>query len=568
MRLGLVALQLRSGVDPVAAISRSSLGVATFSVVAASGVSALNSSADGTPIIPPVAPGDALVVIFNRGGGIPPWQRFIQDALALPSFGAPSSSLGAIVFCAVGSLEQETSVSWVGWCFGSGSRALRRTASDPRFGLLAALNTLTESGDGRSAHLRSMQYRTTSPYFQQTAHRAARDIPVTGFRIDRQSDLLSAAGGRSDDPDFGDVLGSRALKFRAEIDSIADLSRLSALALARARQNRYRDEFAWVDNTTPVYDETLIANLREQVLEQLGTRPPPVTVDALIPDDLLGLDEDRAIHFVALPREQLRSASRTTLTVASVAQLVRAAAVAGDASQALSQELRFLDADRNLLGTATVEDCVCAELQLDGNQYMLYDGDYYRVDVDFVAGVNEELARARESTLDLPCYRGGGEPEYNRLAGDDRPDQLVVLDRAMIRLPGEYGVEACDLVHRSGALIHVKRRGKSAVLSHLFSQATTSCGLLGWSPEARQQLSDLVRSASPSPSVRDAVISALSPLERGSRDLEITFAFLGDWQGRTVANLPLFSRITLTQAIRRIQQLGFQPTIKLVDLCR
>jgi hypothetical protein len=51
--------------------------------------------------------------------------------------------------------------------------------------------------------------------------------------------------------------------------------------------------------------------------------------------------------------------------------------------------------------------------------------------------------------IDLPC-------RVNEMAAGDYPNEFVLLDRAMIELPDEHGVEAADLVSASGALIPVK----------------------------------------------------------------------------------------------------------------
>jgi hypothetical protein len=48
----------------------------------------------------------------------------------------------------------------------------------------------------------------------------------------------------------------------------------------------------------------------------------------------------------------------------------------------------------------------------------------------------------------------------------------------------------------------------------------------------------------------------------------VVFAFLGDWRQRTITSLPLFSRVSLVQAARRIGQLGYRPSFKLVDICQ
>ncbi len=164
-------------------------------------------SLDEAEIFEAAVAGDVIVALLKRLTSPPDWQRFIKDALGLVSFGSAHESLGAAVFCAVSPAAEGGPVRWVAWTFGNASRALRRSAQDPRFGLLAALNLLVvpllqaeqspeiPNQRRRGPRLREMRYRTTAPYVQQTGHRAARDIPVDGFRVDRASDLVATVGG-------------------------------------------------------------------------------------------------------------------------------------------------------------------------------------------------------------------------------------------------------------------------------------------------------------------------------------------------------------------------------------
>ena len=52
--------------------------------------------------------------------------------------------------------------------------------------------------------------------------------------------------------------------------------------------------------------------------------------------------------------------------------------------------------------------------------------------------------------------------------------------------------------------------------------------------------------------------------ERGA-EIEVTFAFLGDWNGKTITSLPLFSRISMVSEIRRVSNLGFRPTVAMIS---
>jgi hypothetical protein len=142
-------------------------------------------------------------------GQLPPfaWVRFLQINAGPQGVATISDSPGAAVFCAIGGDE---GVQWVVWMFGSASKSIKRSAQDPRFGLLVSLNLFATSAlnDNQGAipsapqipRVREMRYRTPAPHVQQTGHRAARDIPIGGFRLDMQTDLIAAIGGSGADP--------------------------------------------------------------------------------------------------------------------------------------------------------------------------------------------------------------------------------------------------------------------------------------------------------------------------------------------------------------------------------
>jgi uncharacterized protein (TIGR04141 family) len=579
MLLQLNAFLLRQGLSPIRAISTASLPDTSFALWTNNRLEPLEV-ADGD-LLDAAVPGDVIVALVRRPIAPPAWQQFIQDALALPDFGRASSALGVILFCATGdSTPAGGPIRWLGWCFGFGWRVMRRRATDPRFGLLVALNALApvshplpDVGDpplppSRAPRLSDLQYRTTAPFFQQTGHRAARDIPVEGFRIDRASDLVSAVGGRTADPLLPRVLGGRSVRFRAGVDCVADLVKLSEELRSRSSTDGYKQSFGWVDNITPVDDEPLIELLRQQLVADLLTRPVPSTVDALLPDDLIDVGDDRSIQYVLYPRERQPNACRTTLTVAMLSRLAAGLCDPARPDALLDCELRFLDEARECVGAATILECLCADLTVDGELYVVCDGDFYQVDRTFVQRIDDELSRLPESDLALPCYRGGTEGSYNESVGRADPDRFAVLDRSLIQLPDETGIEPCDLVGASGALVHVKRKGKSSVLSHLFLQAVNSCDTLRWSPEAKAQLREMIKARGASPTLVASALQALDRLEQGGHDIEVVFAFLGDWRQRTITSLPLFSRVSLVQAARRIGQLGYQPSFKLIDICQ
>jgi len=574
MRLQLNAFLLRQGIMPVGAISQSFMPHTEWAYWAGARLEWLDMIED-RDLLDAAVSGDVVVALLRRPTEAPAWQQFVEDVLGVVGLAGGSDSLGAIVFCAT---SDQSRIQWVTWCFGSGSRAMRKYAAEPRFGLVAALNTLapdmgtlpTAGGavqsTGPAPRLRELRYRTTTPYFQQTGHRAARDIPVEGFRVDRSSDLVSAVGGRSADPLLARVEGGRSLRFETDIEQVADLVKLSEEIVRRSRVNHYKAAFGWVDNITPVYDEALIEILRQRLLAEFRADPLPPTVDVLLPDDLLDIGDDRSIQYVLFPGERRQTASRMTLTPTLVSRYVVRSDDPADSSRVLDAEFRFLDEGHEPVGAPTLLECLCADLMVDGEQYMAYDGDFYKVDHTFAKGIDDQLGRLPESDLMLPSYRGETEGRYNERVGREYPEHFAVLDRSLVRLSGETGIEACDLLGASGALVHVKRKGKSSVLSHLFLQAVNSCAVLRRSAEAREQLKVMIEAHAASQALVVSALEELTRLEHGGDGVEVVFAFLGDWRHQTIMSLPFFSRVSLVQAARRISELGYRVSVKLVGI--
>ncbi|MCV7043057.1 TIGR04141 family sporadically distributed protein, partial [Mycolicibacterium moriokaense] len=87
--------------------------------------------------------------------------------------------------------------------------------------------------------------------------------------------------------------------------------------------------------------------------------------------------------------------------------------------------------------------------------------------------------RATESHNDWTTTAGSPqgeiEADYNARLAETSPERLLKLD-ARIKRPGgaSSGIEFCDVLSDQGDLIHVKRKSRSATLSHLFAQGAVS----------------------------------------------------------------------------------------------
>jgi hypothetical protein len=97
-------------------------------------------------------------------------------------------------------------------------------------------------------------------------------------------------------------------------------------------------------------------------------------IDAILPDDLIETGDDRSIRYILFPRERRSGQGKVTLAMMAIGRLLRQMGD-GDADAGLDADLRFLDESGELIGTATVLECISATLKRDGAEFIAYDGD-------------------------------------------------------------------------------------------------------------------------------------------------------------------------------------------------
>src|SRR5690606_27808109 len=106
-------------------------------------------------------------------------------------------------------------------------------------------------------------------------------------------------------------------------------------------------------------------------------------------------------------------------------------------------------------------------------------GKWYRIEREFALSVKRSVKALVASSPRLPQYALSDKDEtgYNQRACGQSKD-LALVDRKNIMYGGGRSrFEVCDLYSRARHMIHVKRYGNSAPLSHLFAQGANAAML-------------------------------------------------------------------------------------------
>jgi len=198
----------------------------------------------------------------------------------------------------------------------------------------------------------------------------------------------------------------------------------------------------------------------------------------------------------------------------------------------------------------SIHKCIYAEIDHEGNKYILNDAKWYKVNEDFVSRTNTDFEKITKSALILPKYNGGGEGKYNSDIAKNDPASFALLDdKNKIFHGGGHGqIEVCDLFSKNKQLIHIKIYGKSSIFSHLFSQGFVSGRLLQLDSEFRKKVKNKL----------SAPFDGLIKVDQrpGENEFTIIYGIISESGGDDLY-LPFFSRVNLNNTSKTLKGFGY-----------
>jgi len=459
----------------------------------------------------------------------PKWTRFF-DAFVPPKTFGVSSSVGALF-----TIEHKAKIFAL--TFGTGRFHLKEDCWEERFGLRVALNCI-----GTNV-VKSIDKHTLDPLARHTREQASREATASEFGLDIEQDLLRAVTGTPTDPaTFGRwITGMDTLHISVPV-TLQSLPELLDRVYEKYLDKSYQKNFPWVDQIAEIRDPTLQAILDGLLVARLKTSRRENTWMAV--PDVITWNNVGGFRFPG---------SRGIRVEYHDVHLGHFLESLGDLT-ALDEDLlktrtvESLDRDGKLLQRWRAYRCLYCELDHDRDAYLLSGGNWYRVRRDFVQQVNAAVDEIPEYEGTFPEYDDNSEGEYVKRVAKSDPATLAPMDGKTIMYGGGPSkIEFCDLLTRSQDLVHIKRYGQSAALSHLFAQGLTSGELFQTDPEFRKALN---------PKLPDTHRLA-DPLKRPSQgEYRVVFAIVSDRPGPIV--LPFFSRLNLKHAARRLGGYGFR----------
>lgn len=162
------------------------------------------------------------------------------------------------------------------------------------------------------------------------------------------------------------------------------------------------------------------------------------------------------------------------------------------------------------------------------------------------------------SSLAFPeCPKGKSEGDYNKMVADGNVDYCL-FDCKMLSADGSpKKIEACDIFTKQKQFIHVKNKGQSAQLSHLFAQGKVSAECFVSDKSFRKQVLEIAIKKFGS----EPFDASVRPM---SNEYEVVYAIIDDKDSDIKAKLPFFSKVNLMLTAQELERMHFKFSICLI----
>lgn len=430
--------------------------------------------------------------------------------------------------------------------FGYGRTLLQEDAWEERFGLICTLNSVDPS------MLRCVDIQSLDAIQSQARIQSGIETSADQFGLNVEQDMLRAVVGSPSDEVLGTRMTGRDSLLVAVRTELVDLPAL----LSRYRDQFCKDlsatEYAWVNNINLVKKSSSKIDSLDAIVVEKFQSSDHQDLWLAIPEII---DWDRVAGFRYQGRHKEMhpdiNLSGYLSTISSADEI--------SIDRLKKRKVLCVDENHDATGKSwSIYKCLYAEVELEDQKYILNGGLWYRVDQDFVSRTNENFRQIPKSSISLPPYMDRGEGEYNRRVAESFPEEYDLLDEKRVFHGGGHGqVEVCDLFSRNRELIHIKRYGKSNVLSHLFAQGYVSGQLIQVDRDFRGKVVGKLSEG----------FKSLLSIDQRPRDQSFTVVYgVISESSEPDLHLPFFSRVNLNNTYRALVGFGYKVELLKIEV--
>lgn len=459
----------------------------------------------------------------------PSWADFFDPYVKPSEFGEVSSASAVLLV--------PVYKRWAAVTFGQGRHLLATEHLEDRFGLRVALNCIDDE------KVKTIDKQSFDAIASHTLEQAAREANAREFGFDIERDILRAVTGTPRHSDFGRRLsGMEALNAVVQIE-LNKLHGLLETYYKKFFDTSYRtSNFSWVDQIREITDSALEFELNKAIVKLIQKRQFDDRCWLAVPD-ILDWSQVGGFRY----SQATRTPEVYDIDLSSFLETLKDP---HDLSESLlkNRSVFCMDLNDQVIRRWNVFNCLYCELDHQGHSYVLNAGNWYALDKDFVTLVDDSFAKIPRYSGSFSDYDDAAEGDYNKRLVKENNTKYCLMDRHLTYRGG--ALEFCDVFSNSKELIHIKRYGGSATLSHLFYQGMTSAEYFQMDPAYRE----LILGKLPK-QFHIFKANARPKFE----EYQVVFGIISKSSKQLM--LPFFSRVGIRHAVRRLQGFGYRVSL-------
>lgn len=341
--------------------------------------------------------------------------------------------------------------------FGFGRNLINPDAIEERFGLITALSSIGKE------KIRSLDLSSLESILLNSRIQASSLSGIENFSLNINRDLLKAVTGKLEGGrEAGSLTGKDSLGFSTKCTYRTIGTEIDKHYKAY-KSGDYRNSFKWIDKINYIKDRATIAALDKYIVKRFNENQFD-NIWISYPDII---DWNKLDHFKFGREDFLEDLDIQFIHD----ELIKKDEDKVDLDTLKSRKIFAYDSSDIKIGTWPLYKCLYVDYQIDGRQYFLHEGKWFKIDTTFVHEINEYYNNVPILNLELPEYSFRTEDEYNKEIAKD--EHFFLMDKKLQKVDGDE-FELCDVMSSQKELIHVKKFTSSAVLSHLFNQGLVS----------------------------------------------------------------------------------------------
>ena len=423
--------------------------------------------------------------------------------------------------------------------FGYAKNLFAEDVLEEQFGLKIVLNSV---GVNDIRKISKVSVGTNQKQSQEQMPKAT-NINEFGFDLDR--DLITNVTGKCDDEIFekSNLVGGDIFSILVERD-INNIDEFLKYCYKKFKETKYKENFEWIDNIKEVksksekekLDKALVEYIKKsqfdcvwmsipEVINWEGIKGFKYTNEDIIYDDIF------IEKFIESMRRDIENIE-----------------------QIKTRRVRMIDIEEKEINKWSAYKCINAEIQLGETSYCLNNGKWYYINKDFSNKIENEYKNIKLSEISFIDYTEEylDEDKYNESLTKSINGYLI-HKIGEISFGGGTGnrIELCDVMTKNNTMIHIKKNGGSAYLSHLFNQAAVSAELL-LDKSFREKVNEKMLANK---------FNQTFSMDFRPSDYTIIIGIINKYHDER-PKIPFFSKVSLGYTIKSMRNYGYKVELK------